>query len=313
MRNVAATTAAVLFAFLASSAYAQTWKPPSDDQRCPSKWGAEDQRGSANLMGPETVLRAARLIRTGEVIELGHVLSEKFHGGRRYEVYTRRTDVSAASNRPQNTYELIVSDIGQVGTQIDGFAHQAIGNAMYNCFKLDESVSGSGFKKLGIEHVGTLMTRGVLLDVARAKGMAALPDGYEITVADLKQALDKERLTLTKGDAVIIHTGFGVIYDNPRSNKGVPGLGIAAAEWLASQEPMLVGSDTGNVEVIPNPDPNLFVPVHEIMLAVHGIYLVEWLKLDELSAKQAYEFALVLEPLKMEGATGSTLAPVAIR
>ena len=80
-----------------------------------------------------------------------------------------------------------------------------------------------------------------------------------------------------------------------------------------AQEPILVGTDTPNVEVLPSPDPQLFVPVHEIFLAVHGIYLVENFKLDELAAKRVFEFALVLQPLKLVGATGVTIAPVAVR
>ncbi len=293
--------------------HAQTWKPPADEQRCPSKWGAADQRGAGNLMTSERVLETVRLIRTGEIIELGHPVSEASHGSRRYEMYTKRTDVSTLSNRPQNTEELIVADLGHVGTQLDGFAHQAIGNSLYNCFKLDEVATRSGFRKLGVEHIGTLITRGVLIDVAALKGVQTLTDSYEITVQDLQQALQRQNLSLKRGDAVIINTGVGLLWGKPRTSRGVPGIGIAAAEWLVAQEPLLVGTDTPNVEVLPSPDPQLFVPVHEIFLAVHGIYLVENFKLDELAAKRVFEFVLVLQPLKLVGATGVTIAPVAVR
>jgi kynurenine formamidase len=164
---------------------------------------------------------------------------------------------------------------------------------------------------LGIENVGTLMTRGVLLDIAAVKGVDILPETYEITVGDLQTALERQRLTLKRADAILLYTGFSKIW--PRSTKGRPGIGVAAAEWLASQNPMVVGSDTGSVELIPARDPQLFVPAHQIMLTVNGIYLVEYLKLDELAAKRVYEFALILQPLKIKGSTGSTLAPVAIR
>ena len=309
--------ACAAFVLMSGAAYAQSWKPPADNQRCPSKWGKDDQRGAANLMGPETTLRAARLIRTGEVIELGHVLTSTMplSAGRRFEVDTKRTTVNPQSNRRGSNEELVIAEIGQVGTQFDGFAHQTIGNSLYNCFKVDDVSSRTGFTKLGIEHVGALVTRGVMIDIAALKGVEMLGDGYEITVQDLQQALAKQNLTLQSGDAVIINTGFGKLWekDNARYSKGNPGIGVAAAEWLARQNPVLVGADTPPVEVNPNPDAQLSLPTHQIMLAINGIHLLENLKLDELAAKRVYEFALIVEPLKIQGATGSTVAPIAIR
>jgi kynurenine formamidase len=302
---------------MSSVAHAQTWQPPADNQRCPSKWGKDDQRGAANLMSPETVLRAARLIRTGEVIELGHVLSSTIplSAGRRFEVDTKRTTMNPQSNRRGSNEELVIAEIGQVGTQFDGFAHQTIGNGLYNCFKVDEVSTRTGFTKLGIQNVGALVTRGVMIDIAALKGVEMLADGYEITVQDLQQALAKQNLTLQPGDAIIIHTGFGKLWekDNARYARGNPGIGVAAGEWLVRQNPMLVGGDTPPVEVNPNPDPQLSLPIHQIMLAVNGIHLLENLKLDELAAKRVYEFAFIIEPLKIQGATGSTVAPIAIR
>lgn len=298
-------------------AHAQSWKPPADNQRCPSKWGAGDERGSGNHMSPETVLRATRLIRTGQVIELGYVLSAAgpFFGTRRFDVHTKRTFMNPQSNRRGSNEEILISEMGQVGTQFDGFAHQTIEDKVYNCFKVDEISSRGGFTKVGIEKVGTLMTRGVLIDVAGLKGVDMLGDTYEITVQDLQQALARQKLTLQKGDAVIIHTGWGKLYgkDNPRYVKTCPGIGVAAAEWLVKQDPMLVGSDNWPVEVAPNPDPQISLPVHQIMLVVNGIHLLENLKLDELVSKRVYEFAFVMQPLKMQGFSGSTVAPIAIR
>src|SRR6266545_470243 len=128
---------ASVLALTGTAVHAQSWQPPADSQRCPSKWGPGDQRGSANHMKPETVLRAAKLIRSGEVIELGHVLgsSMPFFGTRRFDVHTKSTFMNPQSNRRGSNEELVVSEIGQVGTQFDGFAHQTIGDSMYNCFK----------------------------------------------------------------------------------------------------------------------------------------------------------------------------------
>ena len=316
MRLISTLTAA-LFVCGSSVASAQTWQPPSDAQRCPSKWGAGDQRGSGNHMGPAAVLKAARLIKTGEVFELGRVLSESMPmpAGRRFEVMTKRTRNDPGTNHRGSNEELVVAEIGQVGTQFDTFSHQMIGSSMYNCFTLDQTASRTGFTRLGVEQVGALITRGVLLDIAALKGVPMLADTYQITPQDLQGALAAQTLTLQPGDAVLIHTGWGTLWgkENARYQRGSPGLGTAAAEWLARQDPMLVGADNTAVEISPNPDPQLAGPVHQIMLVVNGIHLLENLRLDELAARRAYEFALIVEPLKIQGGTGSTVAPVAVR
>ena len=296
---------------------AQTWQPPSDSQRCPSKWGKGDQRGAGNHMKPETVLRATRLIKTGEVFELGRVLSESMPlpAGRRFEILTKRTRNDPGTNHRASNEELVVSEIGQVGTQFDTFSHQMIGTSMYNCFTLEETASRTGFTKLGVEQVGALITRGVLIDVAALKRVPVLAENYEITPQDLQQALAAQKLTLQPGAAAIIHTGWGTLWgkDNARYQRVSPGLGTAAAEWLAKQDPMLVGADNTAIEISPNPNPQLAGPVHQIMLVVNGIHLLENLRLDELASRRVHEFVLVVEPLKIQGGTGSTVAPIAIR
>ena len=318
MRTVAIGIA-MMVALGASSVASQTpsWLPPSDSARCPSKWGAGDERGSGNHMKPESVLRATRLIRTGEVIELGHELaaSMPFFGTRRFDVHTKRTFMNVPANRRGSNEEIVITEIGQVGTQLDGFAHQTIENSMYNCFKVDESSSRGGFTKLGIEKVGALITRGVLIDVAALKGADMLPDTYEITVQDLEQALQRQNQKLQPGDAVIIHTGWGKLWakDNARYVKTCPGIGVKAAEWLAKQDPMLVGADNWPIEVGPNPDPLISLPVHQILLVINGIHLLENMKLDQLVAKRVYEFAFMMQPLKIKGGSGSTVTPIAVR
>jgi kynurenine formamidase len=308
---------AAVFALTCVPALAQSWSVPPESQRCPSKWGAGDERGSGNHMKPASVLRATQLIKTGEVIEIAHVLNDKmpFFGTRRFDVHVKRTFMNDFSNRRGSNEEIVISEIGQVGTQFDGFAHQTHEDSHYNCFKTGAISTRGSFTKLGIEKVGTLMTRGVLIDVAGLKGVDTLPDTYEITVKDLQDALAKQRMTLQPGDAVLINTGWNRLWgkDNARYVKSCPGIGVAAAEWLAKQDPMLIGSDNWPVEVAPNPDPKLSLPVHQLALVVNGLHLLENLKLDDLAAKQVYEFAFVMQPLKAQGFTGSTVAPVAIR
>jgi kynurenine formamidase len=310
--------AAITLAFSATAtAQAPSWTVPTESERCPSKWGAADERGSGNHQKPPTVMNAVKLIKTGEVIELAHVLGPNMalSPTRRFDVHTKRTLMNQFSNMRGSNEEIVITELGQVGTQFDGFAHQTHLNSWYNCQKVDENAERTGFKKFGIHNVGMLFTRGVLIDVAGFKGVEMLGDNYEITVDDLEGALKKQNLTLQPGDAVIIHTGWGKLYgkDNPRYMKSNPGIGVPAALWLATKDPMLLGADNSPVEVSPNPDKQLSLPVHQVALVVNGIHLLENLKLDELAQKGISEFALVMQPLKIQGGTGSTVSPVAMR
>lgn len=315
MKNVQRILTSVL-CLTALGAQAQSWSPPTVEQRCPSKWGAADERGAANYMNPANVLRATRLIKSGEVLELGHVLSSDmpFFGTRRFEIHTKRTGPVMGSNKRMSNEEMVMTELGQVGTQFDMFAHQGIDGLLYNCVKSDDVATRNGFTKLGVEKVGMLFTRGVLVDVAAAKGVDMLPSGYEITVADLQAALQRQGMKIERGDAVLIHSGWGRLWgvDNAKYNSNTAGIGAPAAEWLAKQEAMLFGADTYGVEVAPNPDKTISMPVHQIALVINGIFLLENMKLDELAARKVYEFAFVVQPLKIKGGTGSTVAPVAM-
>jgi kynurenine formamidase len=310
-----ATVALVVASAIPASA--QGWQPPAESVRCPSRWGAGDERGSANHMKPESVLRATQLIRTGEVFELAHVLSPTipFFGTRRFDITLKRTFMNPQPNRRGSNEELVSTELGQVGTQLDAFNHQTIGDSLYNCFKNDELATRTGFTKLGVEKVGMLMTRGVLLDIAALKSVEMLPDNYEITVKDLQDAMARQSVKLQAGDAILIYTGWSRLWnkDNARYVRTNPGIGVAAAEWLVQQNPMLVGADNWSVEVSPNPDPQANQPVHQIMLPVYGVHLIENMRLEALAAGRVYEFAFMVQPLKIQGGTGSTVAPVAIR
>ena len=307
----------VALALLGNSAIAQTWKPPSPEQRCPSQWGAADERGAANLMGPDTVLRATKLIKTGKVYELGKELSAAipFFGERRFSMQLKRTTPPMATNQQRSNEEIVTTELGQVGTQFDALNHQGIADMLYNCNKIDDVATRNGFTKLGVEKVGGLFTRGVLIDIAALKGVETLPIDYEITVQDLQEALNKQGVSIEKGDAVLIHTGWGLLFgkDNAKFVSGEPGIGAPAAEWLAKQNIMLVGSDNYAIEIFPNPDKQIRLPVHAITLVINGIFLLENLDLTALAKDKAYEFAIIVEPLKIKGGTGSTVAPIAVR
>ena len=268
-------------------------------------------------MKPDIILRAARLIRTGEHFELGDILSPDpkqafINEGRQFGLYTKPS-IAKPDTRSENE-EIVVTELGQIGTQVDAFSHQMWNDGFYNCFRQADIATRTGFRKLGVENFGMLMSRGVLIDVAGFKGVDMLPPGYVITPDDLQQALAKQRLTLQPGDAVIINTGFGKLLgkDNVKYGRESPGIGLAAGRWLVTQDPMLIGADNCCVEVRPS-EPGMSLPVHSLMLIQHGIILLENLKLEKLAAAGAHETAFIMQPLKIRGATGSAVAPVAIR
>ena len=294
---------------------APAWSPPSAAQRCPSRWGAADRRGAMNLMTADRARAAAGLIRTGEIVELGQVLSPSMplNPGRQYSQITKRTAVNAGPNNRWGNEEIMTGEFGQIGTQFDMFPHQTIGNELYNCVPMDSIATRNGFTEMGVENVGTIFTRGLLLDIAALKGVPMLADDYEITVADLEAAQARQNAQIREGDAVIFHTGYGKLWgvDNARYVRGNPGLGIAAAEYVCAKNPILMGADTPPVEVSPS-RPGANLPVHQIALVVNGVHLLENMKLDVLVTKGRSEFALLVQPLKLQGATGSTVAPSAI-
>ena len=105
----------------------------------------------------------------------------------------------------------MVSEIGQVGTQFDGFGHQSHPAATTTASR-PPNRDPSGFPKLGVHNVGTLIARAVLIDIAGYKGVDMLGDNYEITVADLEGAVEKQNITFQPGDAIIINTGWGKLW-----------------------------------------------------------------------------------------------------
>ena len=143
--NKATSLALLALVCAISTAQAQSWSPPAEEDRCPSRWGADDERGSANHMGPASVLRAASLIRSGEVVELGHVLHGSIPlGNRHFDLYPKPTAMNSQGNRRGSNEELVATELGQVGTQFDGFSHQTIGDSLYNCARVSETLTRAG-------------------------------------------------------------------------------------------------------------------------------------------------------------------------
>jgi kynurenine formamidase len=287
------------------------------DRWYPSRWGADDQRGAANRLTPDKALEARALVTKGNVYQLGHVYEPgmPMFGTRHYSL--RIPQVFSMPGKNQAVYhdEIVSGELGQIGTQFDGLGHVGIGDLFYNGNRRSEFAQAEGLTKLGIENVGAIVTRGVLIDVARFKGVDQLQGGYEITPADLEGALQRERVEIHPGDVVLLHTGWGSLWmkDNARFTASAPGIGVAAGQMLADAEVVVVGADTWGVEVMPNPDSSLSAPVHQLLLARNGIYIHENLITADLARDSVYEFMYVFAPLRLKGATGSPGNPLAIR
>jgi kynurenine formamidase len=283
----------------------------------PSRWGAADQRGAANRITPAKVLEARSLITHGTVYQLGRVYEAAMpiFGTRHYSL--RIPQMFGPMGTNQTTYhdEIVSAEIGQVGTQFDGLGHIGIGDLFYNGNNRNEFSKAEGLTKIGVENVGAIATRGVLIDVAALKGVPMLEGGYEITLADIQGALKRQNTEIRGGDIVLVHTGWGSLWikDNARFTANAPGIGLAAAQWLVDREVVLVGSDTWATEVVPNPNAALQFPVHQLLIPRNGIYIFENLATEDLARDAAYEFAFFFAPLRLKGATGSPGNPIAIR
>ena len=296
--------------FVACSSVAQ-------DNWYPSQWGADDQRGAANRITPAKVLEAKNLITRGQTYQMGRVYESAMpvFGTRHFSLRIPKMFGPNGTNEMYYHDEIVSAELGQVGTQFDGLGHVGIGDVFYNGNRERDFAKADGLTKLGVENVGALATRGVLIDVAAYKGQPMLAGGYEITRADVEGALKRQNATVRSGDAVFIHTGWGSLWvkDNARYTANAPGIGVGAAQYLVERAVVLVGADTWAVEVVPNPDASLAFPVHQLLLPRNGIYIFENLATEDLARDSAYEFAFFFAPLRLKGASGSPGNPLAIR
>ena len=299
-------TVGALFVLGSAGAYAQ-------DKWYPSRYGKDDQAGRSNLMTPERAKAAMKYIKQGKVVSLARTYSAKMplFGHRVFAV--RGTGGLAGGPLGENNVtwmdDTLTAEIGQVGTQFDGLGHIGIGDKFYNGVTTKDLFGSTGMKKLGIEQVRPFFTKGVLIDMVAYKGKP-MDGGQEISVADMEGALKKQGMSaasIGEGDVVMFHTGWVRywIKDNKTYNGAVPGIGIEAGRWLAKKGVVIVGSDTWPVEVVPNPNPKMAFPVHQILLARNGVFIHENAATERLAAAKVYEFAYIFNPLAVEGGTGS--------
>ena len=203
-----------------------------------------------------------------------------------------------------------------IGTQIDGFAHFGIGHRYYNGVPAADLFAPGGARKYGTHTIPPIVTRGVLLDmVAYLGAKTRLEAGVSINREEIAGAARAQGVTIGKGDVVILHTGWQMLAssDPDAFLAGEPGLDSDGAEYLAGLDVVAVGADTWGLDVLPNPDPQQVFPSHGVLLAKHGVHILENIQTAELIADGVSEFLFVLGVPRFEGAVQMVINPIAIR
>jgi kynurenine formamidase len=205
----------------------------------------------------------------------------------------------------------IVSGTSQLGTHLDALSHLQIGDRAYNGWRVSELAGAAGARRLGVETVPQVVTRGWLADVSRCRGGERLGAGDVVTPGDVVAALGGEEPAA--GDALLVHTGWGALWDEPSAYlAGEPGPGLALARWLARRGVALTGCDTWSYGPVPPEDPERPFEVPQILNVRHGVFIVENLDLSALAADGVREFCLILTHPKLRGATGAWTSPIAL-
>jgi kynurenine formamidase len=289
------------------------------------KWGAEDQRGTVNYITPQKMVEAGKLIRTGKVFDLGIPFDSEGPqpgGGRINPVHlmsqTGDRQMFPGGFRYADDYIFMPL---QGASQWDALSHVYYDDQLYNGFPSND-VTVVGAFKCGIEHQAKgIAGRGVLLDLARLKGVDWMEKGYAITPDDLDAALAAQGVAIGSGDILVFRTGWRkkfLVEKSPTSfMDGEPGLGQGCCEWLHAREIAAVCSDNWAIEVLPGENPDATFNVHMVLIRDMGMTLGEILDLEELAADCAadgvYEFFFCAPPLKVTGGVGSPINPLAIK
>ncbi|MGW4338461.1 cyclase family protein [Rhodococcus koreensis] len=289
------------------------------------RWGDRDQRGTANLLTAERVADAGREIRTGKTFSLALPIGKNAPvvGSRPATLHTfvssTADDVLGSSSalRFQSSDDVVFMPL-QGATQLDGLAHVAADDVMYNGFWAGLTTTRSGARRLGIQHhAGGLVGRAVLVDVARHLDL----DPYRgvVTADDLESTLDAVGVELRPGDVLLVRTGWLSAYlgegASPRTRSA--GLAPSIIDLLAANDVALVATDTRTVEALPNPEGESILPLHVTALRDLGLLLGELFDMDDLAADCAddgvYTGLFVAAPLPVVGGVGSPLNPLVIK
>ena len=285
-----------------------------------SKWGEGDELGNANLLTKELVLEASDLIKTGKVYSLGLVIDQNTpaYPPRSLSLsVVQPTQQFGKLGLPNATYndDMFHGWLG-IGSQIDGLGHIGGTDAIfYNCHDGKEFSETTGLTKLGIEKIPPIVTRGVLVDMAKFFKKDFLEAGETFDVEDVIEALEIQDVTIEEGDVVIFHTGWteAKYFSDPELwGSGTPGPTGEVSSFLASKNVVAAGADTWSYDVVPPIDLNEPYPGHQILLKENGIYILEAMSTGELAKDNVYEFLFVLGQAKGRGAVQMIINPIAI-
>lgn len=286
----------------------------------PSPFGPDDTLGAVNRLSAAAVLDAAGLVKTGKTYALGVETGpdSPAYPPREYDMTILQLDdgrgVPLGTNKLTGNDDLMVTWMG-IGSQIDGLGHIGIDHVYYNGVRAEDFIKVTGLTKFSISDLPPIVTRGVLLDMARHLGKAMLEEGVAFNRAEIQAAAKAQGVTLRKGDVVLFHTGWLNVAetDGKRFMAGEPGLGIDGAKYLAEIGVVAVGSDSFGLEVIPFENEGEFFPVHQELIAKNGIYILENMDTRALAKDEGWEFLFVLGQPRFVGAVQAVINPVAIR
>lgn len=289
------------------------------------RWGAEDQIGTLNFLTPGVVRRACAEVRQGRrfslAMPLGPGSPQAGTVPGRFNPIRTMTQINEPLGGPDdfcNNDDIVVMPL-QAATHWDALAHGSFQGRLYNGFDAAE-VAADGAPRCGIDRVGSLTGRGVLLDIARLHGVDRLPRDHAIGPDDLDRAVERAGTELRSGDIILVRTGhIGFYHDGDRVGYGVPcaGLSVHAPEWFHRHEIAAVATDNLTFEVFPAEWSGAFLPVHVLHLVEMGLTQGQNFDLEALAADCAadgqYTFLLEASPQPFERAMGSPVNPVAIK
>ena len=294
-----------------------------------SPWGPDDEIGRLNLMTAESQSSILSRISGGAIYDLSveyfiGMPSWQAAGDPHYRIWMTHTPQGTVADDPLGVGVKMnehvsytgaaISMYTHMGTHIDALNHFGLNDEIWNGFSASEHLGDRGWKKAGAENIPPIIARGVLIDVATAKGIEMLPDGYRITRQDLIETLGKQNTILREGDVVLIRTGRMKLYENADAYMtNPPGMGMDAARFLIEENgAMIVGADNLSFEAFPSEVEDNYVPLHTYLLAQQGAPILELVFLDALSKDRIYEFAFIGGSLKLRGSDAAPIRPIAI-
>lgn len=296
----------------------------NDEKWYPSEYGAADELGTLNHLDSETILKAMKIVRKGRVVNLSHEIyngmpgRQSAHGPFFYllsqRAYDHRPPFRESTRNRFGGALCRVEMVDHLGTHLDSLNHISYGNRFYNGIDAFEISTTFGTTKLGIDTVPPIVTRGIMVDAT--DGREIMDKGEPINLELVKSFLRDRNIEIGTGDAIFFYTGVGRLWHDPEKYNShydsSPGIGIELAKWLAERKISVTGSDTPSTEVTPPELMGTRLPVHQYLITLHGIRLIDNICLNDLVEEKVNEFLFVLSPLKIRGATASPVSPVAI-